>query len=470
MSIIVWYRNDLRVHDHEPLWKASQKTTNVFPVYIFDPRQFEELSVGFSKTGWLRTQFLIESVQNLRKNLQSISSGLIVRVGKPEEILPRLAIELEAEAVYCSEEVTSEETGVDAQVEEALQTMGKSMSFFWTSTLFHIDDLPFDIDQLPDVFTQFRNRVEKSCKVRSCFDTPYALLFKTNVSIGTMPTAESLLGYTSDATTHYVGGEDAANQRLKEYIWEQDLLKVYKETRNEMLGMDFSSKFSVWLANGCISPRHIYQQAQEYEYQRVKNDSTYWLIFELLWRDYFRFVSMKYGDRIFSVKGIKQDQHIQLSQNKRIFELWKNGETGIPLIDANMKELLATGFMSNRGRQNVASFLVKDLKIDWTWGASWFESQLLDYDVCSNWGNWNYVAGVGNDPRENRYFNILTQATRYDSQGEYVIHWLPALASVPADKVHLISVLPPLEQQKYNVQVGVNFPKALFDVNRWRKK
>lgn len=470
MSIIVWYRNDLRVHDHEPLWKASQKTTNVFPVYIFDPRQFEELSVGFSKTSWLRTQFLIESVQNLRKNLQSISSGLIVRVGKPEEILPRLAIELEAEAVYCSEEVTSEETDVDAKVEEALQAMGKSMSFFWTSTLFHIDDLPFDMEQLPDVFTQFRNRVEKSCKVRSCFDIPYALLFKTNVSIGTMPTAESLLGYSSDAVTHYVGGEDAANQRLKEYFWEQDLLKVYKETRNEMLGMDFSSKFSVWLANGCISPRHIYQQVQEYEYQRVKNDSTYWLIFELLWRDYFRLVSMKYGDRIFSAKGIKQDQHIQLSQNKRIFELWKNGETGIPLIDANMKELLATGFMSNRGRQNVASFLVKDLKIDWTWGASWFESQLLDYDVCSNWGNWNYVAGVGNDPRENRYFNILTQATRYDSQGEYVKHWLPALASVPADKVHLISVLSPVEQQKYNVHIGVNFPKALFDVNRWRKK
>jgi deoxyribodipyrimidine photo-lyase len=368
MSIIVWYRNDLRVHDHEPLWKASQKTTNVFPVYIFDPRQFEELSIGFSKTGWLRTQFLIESVQNLRKNLQSISSGLIVRIGKPEEILPRLAIELEAEAVYCSEEVTSEETSVDAQVEDALKAMGKSMSFFWTSTLFHIDDLPFDIDQLPDVFTQFRNRVEKSCHVRSCFDTPYALLFKTNVSIGTMPTAESLLGYSSDATTHYVGGEDAANQRLKEYFWEQDLLKVYKETRNEMLGMDFSSKFSVWLANGCISPRYIYQQVQEYEYQRVKNDSTYWLIFELLWRDYFRFVSMKYGNRIFSAKGIKQDQHVQWSQNKRIFELWKNGETGIPLIDANMKELLDTGFMSNRGRQNVASFLVKDLKIDWTWG------------------------------------------------------------------------------------------------------
>jgi deoxyribodipyrimidine photo-lyase len=164
--------------------------------------------------------------------------------------------------------------------------------------------------------------------VRSCFDTPYALLFKTNVSIGTMPTAESLLGYSSDATTHYVGGEDAANQRLKEYFWEQDLLKVYKETRNEMLGMDFSSKFSVWLANGCISPRYIYQQVQEYEYQRVKNDSTYWLIFELLWRDYFRFVSMKYGNRIFSAKGIKQDQHVQWSQNKRIFELWKNGETG----------------------------------------------------------------------------------------------------------------------------------------------
>ncbi len=110
--------------------------------------------------------------------------------------------------------------------------------------------------------------------------------------------------------------------------------------------------------------------------------------------------------------------------DKAKFEAWINGKTGVPFIDANMKELQLTGFMSNRGRQNVASFLTKDLGIDWTWGATYFESQLIDYDVCNNWGNWNYVAGVGNDPREDHYFNIETQVEKYDKNGDYVKLWL----------------------------------------------
>ncbi|MEA5401726.1 DASH family cryptochrome [Arcicella sp. DC2W] len=465
MKILLWFRNDLRVHDHEALFKASQKTTQVFPLYVLDPRMFQEMPMGFHKTGNLRTQFLVESLENLRKNLQSFGSNLIIRIGHPEEIIPQLAKELLIDEVFVSEEVTSEETDTDTSVEMALKKEGIKMKFFWQATLYHLDDLPMEIENLPNIFTQFRNQVERATKVRSTFPIPKNLNFPNTIDIGELPK----LDFPKTNQQLYKGGEDEALKRLEEYFWQKDLLKVYKETRNGMLGLDYSSKFSLWLANGCISPRYVYEQVKKYEAERTQNDSTYWLIFELLWRDYFRFVALKYGNKIFFEKGI-QGKTVVWKQHKSIFEKWRLGETGVPLIDANMKELLATGFMSNRGRQNVASFLVKDLQIDWRWGAAWFESQLIDYDVCSNWGNWLYVAGIGNDPRENRYFNILKQAHNYDPKGEYVKFWLPELADVPTEKVHSVALLTAEEQRKYQVTIGVDYPKAIVDVRKWNIK
>ncbi|MDZ7898698.1 MAG: DASH family cryptochrome [Arcicella sp.] len=461
MKILLWFRNDLRIHDNEALAKAAQKTPDVIPVYIFDPRLFEEHHLGFPKTGKLRHQFLTESVENLRENLQKIGSNLIVKTGFPEDILPALAQEIGADELYTSEEITQEEVDIDSLVEERLKAAGITTKFFWQSTLYHIDDLPMDIQNLPDVFTQFRNKAEKFAKIRHTFKISKNLKFDENTDLGEVP----ILTQSEDLA--FKGGETEALKRLEDYFWQKDLLKVYKETRNGMLGLDYSSKFSVWLANGSISPRYIYDEIKRYEQDRVANDSTYWLVFELIWRDYFRFVAMKFGNKIFQLNGISNKSN-NWKSNQKIFEKWRLGETGVPLIDANMKELLATGFMSNRGRQNVASFLVKDLQIDWRWGAAWFESQLIDYDVCSNWGNWLYVAGVGNDPRENRYFNILKQATNYDAKGEYVKHWLPELEYVPADKVHSVGLLSREDQKRYAVQIGVDYPNPIVDVKKWK--
>jgi deoxyribodipyrimidine photo-lyase len=146
------------------------------------------------------------------------------------------------------------------------------------------------------------------------------------------------------------------------------------------------------------------------------------------------------------------------------FELWRSGMTGFPLVDANMRELAATGFMSNRGRQNVASFLTKNLGIDWRMGAEYFESMLIDYDVCSNWGNWNYTAGVGNDARGFRFFNITKQAKDYDAKGNYVKHWCPELVTLPVSKVHEPWKLLPVEQQRFGVHLGVDYPNAIVDL------
>lgn len=459
MKILLWFRNDLRIHDNEALVKATEKTQHVIPVYIFDPRIFREHELGFPKTGKIRQQFLIESVENLRENLHKIGLNLIIKTGFPEDILPALAQEIGANELYTSEEITQEEVDIDSLVEQHLKAIGVAVKFFWQSTLYHVDDLPMDIENLPDIFTQFRNKVEKFAKIRPTYISQQSLPCSENVVRESFPFSE---------TSILKGGETEAINRLNDYFWKKDLLKVYKETRNGMLGLDYSSKFSPWLANGCISPRFIYEEIKRYEQERIANESTYWLIFELIWRDYFRFIAMKFGNKIFHKEGIK-NQVINWKHNKNIFEKWRTGETGVPLIDANMKELLATGFMSNRGRQNVASFLVKDLQIDWRWGAAWFESQLIDYDVCSNWGNWLYVAGVGNDPRENRYFNILKQATNYDPNGEYVKHWLPELANVPADKIHSVGLLNQEQQKCFSIQLGVDYPNPIVDIRKWQK-
>ncbi|XP_064818036.1 cryptochrome DASH-like [Oncorhynchus masou masou] len=156
----------------------------------------------------------------------------------------------------------------------------------------------------------------------------------------------------------------------------QDAVATYKETRNGLIGLDYSTKFSPWLAIGCISPRYIYQQIKKYESERTANQSTYWVVFELLWRDYFKFVGAKYGDRLFDIKGL-QDKSIPWKKDMNLFNAWKEGRTGVPFVDANMRELALTGFMSNRGRQNVASFLTKDLGLDWRMGAEWFHYLLV---------------------------------------------------------------------------------------------
>ncbi len=439
----------------------------MIPVYCFDPRQFGKTSYGFPKTGSFRARFLLESIADLRESLRAIGSDLILRQGFPEEIIPALAQELGVTTVRFYRETTSEELAVETALEKKLQEVNIPTVTSWGHTLYHPDDLPFDIQDVPDLFTRFRKEVEKEVKVYEMFPTPRSLPALPNIKTGELSILSDfgLEASVSDSrgVIAFKGGETQGVARLNHYFWQHDHLKVYKETRNGMLGADYSSKFSPWLALGCLSPRYIYWHVQDYESQRIKNDSTYWLIFELLWRDYFRFICVKHGTQIFRRSGL-QGVSLPWKEDWERFNLWRDGKTGFPLVDANMREIAATGFMSNRGRQNVASFLTKNLGINWQMGAEWFESRLIDYDVCSNWANWNYTAGVGNDARGFRFFNITKQAKDYDLQGDYVKHWLPELVSLPASKVHEPWKLLPVEQQRFGVRLGVDYPNPVVDL------
>jgi deoxyribodipyrimidine photo-lyase len=465
--ILIWFRNDLRLHDHQPIGEALGKQAQIIPVYCFDPRQFEQASFGFSKTGAFRAKLLLDSVADLRQSLRNRGSDLLIHQGFPEVLIPQIITNLGIDEVYFHAEVTSEEVSVENTLKKALKTLDVNARSFWGSTLHNPEHLPFQIQNIPEVFTQFRQIVEKQSTVVSPLPAPQSLPPIPETDVGELPNwplSESPPALVdSREIFRFEGGETAGLRRVQEYIWDCDRLRHYKETRNGMLHPNDSSKFSPWLALGCLSPRYIYAQVKAYEQERIKNDSTYWLGFELLWRDYFRYICLKHGNKIFHRSGIRR-LNVSWKEDWELFDIWRTGQTGFPLVDANMRELASTGFMSNRGRQIVASFLTKNLGINWQMGAEWFESLLIDYDVCSNWGNWNYAAGVGNDKRGFRWFNIVKQANTYDPQGEYVKHWLPELKHIPAGILHEPWKLTILEQQLFQVCMGQDYPNPVVDL------
>lgn len=447
---IVWFRSDLRLHDNEALIEAIDTKAEIIPVFVFDERIFSgTIKEGFEKISAFRTKFIIEAVQDLRNSLKNLNADLVVRVGKPEEVIFELAKEFKTSWVYCNRERTDEELKVQDLLEKKLWTIGQEIRYARGKMLYYTADLPFPITQTPDNFTQFRKEVEKITPIRDPLPQPESISFITqNIERGDVPTLSSFgkkwkfLGHIENK--NFIGGESHGIAQLNYYFSESKLLKTYLDTRNELLGWDFSSKFSAWLSAGCLSPKYIYQKIQEFEKEFGSNQSTYWLYFELLWRDYFRLIGKKYGNVIFKQEGIL-NKKLFYNNDFGTFEKWTKGKTGVPFIDANMRQLNQTGFMSNRGRQNVASYLVKDLRINWLLGAAYFESKLIDYDPCSNYCNWMYIAGVGNDPREDRHFNIASQAKKYDADGKFMYYWLPELKDTPIAQIHQMNVLESIE-------------------------
>lgn len=470
---IVWFRQDLRLHDNEALLDALSSADEVIPVYVFDERVFTgRTRFGFPKTGKHRARFVIESIHDLRASLKALGSELIVRVGKPEEILYELAHKVKSSWVFCNRERTAEEVAVQDALEQHLWSIGQEMRYSRGKMLYYTADLPFPVTHTPDAFTQFRKEVERFVAIRhplprpESFDPVFVYL-----EPGDIPTLEDF-GHTDDPPDErtalaFKGGESEGLKRLKYYVWESEHIRYYNETRDQLMGEDYSSKLSPWLSQGCLSPKTVYYEIKAFEKAHGKSDATYGVLFELLWRDFFRFMAKKHGSKIFQEGGIQEKVDPDWKDDTDLLHLWVEGRTGVPFIDANMREIGRTGYMSNRGRQNTASFLVHDLGVNWQMGADYFESALIDYDVCSNYGNWLFVAGVGSDPKEHRSLNILAQARRYDPQGDFVRLWLPELGEVPQHKIHQPGSLSESEQRDFHFQLGKDYPTALVDMEKW---
>ena len=421
---LVWFTNDLRTIDNAVLAKACRADNSVIAVYCFDPKHFKIDKFGFKKTEKFRARFLIETIHDLKEQLNNLNIDLLVYYDSPEVIIPKICNSHQITDIFLQKEWTQEEVTTENLVKSKVENI--NWHHIHNQFLFHPKDINFEISKTPQVFTVFRKKLEKYVSIRE-----EAIIEKRSENNRienktSIPTLQDL-GF-EDFETHphsafpFKGGQTEALNRLNDYFFETKKLGFYKKTRNGLVGKDYSSKFSSWLANGSISARTIYWKVKQFEKEHYKNQSTYWLIFELIWRDYFKYVSLKHGNQIFKLEGILQKKY-DWSNNQTKIVKWINGETHSDFVNANMIELKETGWMSNRGRQNVASYFAKELELDWRIGAAYFESLLIDYDVHSNYGNWMYVAGVGNDPRD-RKFNVQLQAERYDANGKFRKLWL----------------------------------------------
>ena len=410
MKSLYWVRNDLRLHDNPTLIDFIQKSEEGF--FVWCPTR------SFLRAGPFRRYFILQSLLKFKSAIQSLGGVFIIADQPATETIPDLVQSNSISAIFCSSEPTFDEWQEELQIEKLKTTLFKHHA----GSLINPRDLPMDVASTPESFTKFRILVEKNLRVANSLGAPKKIPsfrgLKSDVRAFEIDLSRSNASHPA-----IEGGEDAGLKRMQSYIWDLDRLKLYKETRNGLVNWEDSSKFSPWLSVGTLSPRTIFWEIRRYEAERVKNESTYWLIFEILWREFFRLIAQKWGVRLFTGMTGSQDGAGLEGKSDELFQAWTSGNTEDDFINANMRELKETGWMSNRGRQNVASYLCNTLRLDWRLGASYFESQLIDYDASSNWGNWAYIAGVGQSSKD-RTFDPQKQAWMYDRDFSYRKIWL----------------------------------------------
>lgn len=439
---VVWFRNDLRITDHAPLTEALSVCSRVHCVYFLPARYNASGYAGIPRITPLRAKFLVEALQGLQRALRTYGVQLEIVEEGVQDSFDKVFRLQKVDSLFYYDEAGTEEANDTREVLHAARRQSVAVFSFCGQSLCHPDDLPWDIHDMPDVFTKFRKQVERNMAVREPLPAPP---IPVNMRCETRAVPEVVLpewlvqcaanAVECDSTAFPFRGTEAdAVLRINTYLWDTGNIEGYKETRNGLVGTEYSSKLSPWLAIGALSARSVYSEVKRYEQTRVRNESTYWLVFELLWRDFFLFQMMKHGRRSFRLDGPFSKKR-SWSFDPDAFEAWKQGRTGVPFVDAGMRELVETGYMSNRIRQNCASFLSNNLNIDWRYGAQWFEAHLLDYDVSSNWGNWAYNSRVGCDPRD-RFFDVVGQGERYDRNAEFISLWIPELAHLSSRHRH----------------------------------
>jgi deoxyribodipyrimidine photo-lyase len=442
---LVWLRNDLRLHDHPAIFEAAQKHVALEFVYVFDERLLAPTAWGFARIGRRRLSWLMSSIQELHLRLQQFGHTLYIAFGNPVSILSKRLTAGGVSHVFFNDEPGFEEQHDANQLKALASSWGIPCSVFSGGDLFSFSEVSHLFGHKGQGFTPFRQKLEQAGLVPTDpLSVPDLNLCSSSFSErihgreGFLVDVERWQAHRKLSFDFEIyrdlpidprcdfspePGEVGGLNRLHDYLFGRRCIQTYKDTRNGMLGSVFSTRFSPWMAVGSLSTRLVWAESIRFEESYGRNDGSAWLRFELLWREYFRQLSRHWGRRMFLPGGATSAPFPWTGRAGSPFEQWCRGKTGHQFIDAHMNELLSTGWMSNRGRQVVASYLVHQLKCDWRAGAAWFEHQLIDYDVASNYGNWTYLAGVGTDPRHNRVFNPDLQADRYDPLGAYRQKW-----------------------------------------------
>lgn len=420
MKTLYWFTHDLRLDDN-PCLARCENSESLLLVYCVNPRWFSPFRYHLSSLGTHRWNFLQESITDLNRSLLELGQQLLVVYQRPEIALSELIDLHKIERLCVSRQVGYDETETLNYL--AARSQQLRIEQVDTATLFDKDKLPFTQGELPKTFSQFRRKAAQTvmpCPIPSpmSLPSPPARLVQSSQFLQRPDWVPS----PSGSACKFRGGEMAAKEHVDGYFGTA-LPLSYKEVRNSLDGWDNSSKMSPWLNSGCLSARRLVERIGEYEASNQANDSTKWLVVELLWREYFQWSALKLGKGLFSFKGTAKSPPLTSYYPER-FQKWCFGGTPYPLVNACMNQLAETGYLSNRGRQIAASCLVNELEVDWRHGAAWFEHQLVDYDVAVNWGNWQYIAGVGADPRGGRHFNLEKQTEMFDSDGSYRKRWV----------------------------------------------
>lgn len=406
MNVVWWLGEDLRLQDNAILHFIASHKESV--AIVWTP------STSFLRAKAHRRAHYLAALEEFRKSLASIGGKLFGNSAHhaSESWLKNFCKEHHIQKVYKTRSWGSEELSL----ENVVLSWGLHFEWIDHNALF---EWPFASDVVaPEVpFSKWRRRAEQqlSSQVRACHSLS-RVQFMVASEQQVLPTQ---LVDTKFLHPKVPQSETHALTHLHAYF-DSQRPQHYRDTRNGLIEWSDSTKLSPHLALGQLSPKQVLHELHVHESRYGTNDSTKHIALELLWREYFRQVLAHQGVKTFNLKARYPTKSMQEQEN--LFTQWANGKTGEPFIDANMQEFNATGWMSNRGRQNVASYLTKTMGVDWQRGAEFFEQHLIDYDVHSNWGNWAYVAGVGQDPRD-RIFNPKLQAQMYDPHGSYQKMW-----------------------------------------------
>ncbi|KZN30215.1 hypothetical protein N480_04520 [Pseudoalteromonas luteoviolacea S2607] len=419
-TALYWFTEDLRINDNITLNATLYACDKILFVFVLDESLLKPTNYNHAQLGVSKLRFIKESLLDLSEQLQQLGYELLVLRGDTKAVLKKLVSTFDVDVIGCQYSSGLQER----QSLSSLKAQLPEVRFICQNNNLLFGSKQIESNALSGSFSKFRKKTAHTLVYEpvdsALSDTLPMPINSSAVSLEQWDLNEETSGLQHKAA--FRGGELQAHCLIERYFQSNAALR-YKETRNELDGYDNSTKFSPYLASGNISPRQIVARLKRFEQIHGANDSTYWIFFELLWREFFHHKAMMKGSKLFEFSGEVGKRPLTTYYPQR-FLSWCHGETYYPLVNALMRELNATGFMSNRGRQIVASCLVNELQIDWRYGAAYFQQQLIDHDVASNWGNWQYIAGVGDDPRGGRHFNIDKQTAMYDPEGEFVRKWL----------------------------------------------
>ena len=445
-TIIVWYRNDLRVHDHPALTTASNDADQVIPVFILN----DDLLTG-ERASSNRNRFLVESLNDLKQSLQSLGADLVIRHGDAVTELKKLAAETEAAAVYYTADFSAYAIKRDKTLKASLDI--EFRAFPGRLAVSSLDKLLTKAGNPHKVFTPFWKNWQQIGR-RAIAVVPTKLDLPSNLLIGEMPMIEKLTKKAELSPNALSGGETAGRVRLKN--WLDNGISMYHQGNNDMAA-DATSRLSSYLHFGCLSAREI-------ETMLPDNAGAAAWHRQLAWREFYHYIIFKFPGNT-TQEFQERYRSLKWGSDAKLLQAWQDGQTGYPVVDAAMRQMRDEGWMHNRARLIVGSFLTKDLWLDWRLGERYFMRMLIDGDQANNNGNWQWIASVGVDPAPvfRRLYNPTTQQLNYDPTGSYVQRYVPELANVPDKYLSQPWTMPESLQKEVGCVIGVDYPAPIVD-------